>query len=347
MRGTRRLEPGTRLASFVDYLEAEKRRDLADPGSVKIMTIHRSKGLGFDYVLLPLYEHMGLDHAVNDPLVGRDLEWVLPNPGEATAEGDPALAGPYRAVKDACVYEGLCVYYVAMTRAKRALTLILPPAPKTEGKTTKFSGFVRMCGLSDAGDPAWYERPAASAPASGVDVAASPPPVRAARRHVARRMPSRSFHSGMKAGALFASERGRVAALRRGTEAHEALAQVEWWDAAAARTDLERALVRPAGPVELWRETPYELCRDGVWESGQFDRVVFTGTGADRRATIYDFKTNVPRPEETEAAFAARMRAQYAGQMRAYAVALAQLAGLPPDRIETVLLLTATSSTVR
>ena len=122
------LEPGTRLASFVDYLEAEKRRDLADPGSVKIMTIHRSKGLGFDYVLLPLYEHMGLDHAVNDPLVGRDPEWVLPNPGEATAEGDPALAGPYRAVMDACVYEGLCVYYVAMTRAKRVLTLILPPA---------------------------------------------------------------------------------------------------------------------------------------------------------------------------------------------------------------------------
>ena len=180
--------------------------------------------------------------------------------------------------------------------------MILPPAPKTEGKTTKFSGFVRMCGLADAGDPALYERPAASAPAPGVDVAASPPPVRAARRHVARRMPSRSFHSGMKAGALFASERGRVAALRRGTEAHEALAQVAWWDAAAARTDLERALVRPTGPVELWRETPYELCRDGVWESGQFDRVVFTGTGADRRATIYDFKTNVPRPEETEAA---------------------------------------------
>ena len=84
-----------------------------------------------------------------------------------------------------------------------------------------------------------------------------------------------------------------------------------------------------------------------MWESGQFDRVVFTGTGADRRATIYDFKTNVPRPEETEAAFAVRMRAQYAGQMRAYAAALAQLAGLPPDRIETVLLLTATSSTVR
>ena len=149
------LEPGTRLASFVDYLEAEKRRDLADPGSVKIMTIHRSKGLGFDYVLLPLYEHMGLDHAVNDPLVGRDPEWVLPNPGEATAEGDPALAGPYRAVKDACVYEGLCVYYVAMTRAKRVLTLILPPAPR---RTASPRGSTSLASSSPPASPLRSER---------------------------------------------------------------------------------------------------------------------------------------------------------------------------------------------
>ena len=149
------LEPGTRLASFVDYLEAEKRRDLADPGSVKIMTIHRSKGLGFDYVLLPLYEHMGLDHAVNDPLVGRDPEWVLPNPGEATAEGDPALAGPYRAVMDACVYEGLCVYYVAMTRAKRVLTLILPPAPR---RTASPRGSTSLASSSPPASPLRSER---------------------------------------------------------------------------------------------------------------------------------------------------------------------------------------------
>ena len=149
------LEPGTRLASFVDYLEAEKRRDLADPGSVKIMTIHRSKGLGFDYVLLPLYEHMGLDHAVNDPLVGRDPEWVLPNPGEATAEGDPALAGPYRAVMDACVYEGLCVYYVAMTRAKRVLTLILPPAPR---RTASPRGSTSLASSSPPASPPRSER---------------------------------------------------------------------------------------------------------------------------------------------------------------------------------------------
>lgn len=155
MRGTRRLEPGTRLASFVDYLEAEKRRDLADPGSVKIMTIHRSKGLGFDYVLLPLYEHMGLDHAVNDPLVGHDPEWVLPNPGEATAEGDPALAGPYRAVMDACVYEGLCVYYVAMTRAKRVLTLILPPAPR---RTASPRGSTSLASSSPPASPLRSER---------------------------------------------------------------------------------------------------------------------------------------------------------------------------------------------
>ena len=340
-------EPNVCLSAFVDYLEAERRRDFADPGSVKIMTIHRSKGLGFDYVLLPLYEHAGLDRAVGEPLVGRAPEWVLPNPGEAAAEADPALAGAYAAAKDAAVYEALCVYYVAMTRAKRALTLLLPPAPRGEGKTTKFSEFVRMSGLADAGDPAWYAHAAVAAPPAPPPAAPDAPPVRAPRRHVARRMPSRSFHAGMSAGTLFASAVGRTAAIRRGVEAHAALARIEWLDAADAQTDLARAFVRPADAVELWRETPYELCRDGVWESGQFDRVVFTGTGASRRAFLYDFKTDAPRPSETAAAFAARMRAAHAGQLRAYAAALARLTGLPPDRIETTLLLTATDAAVR
>ena len=344
------LAPGTRLASFVDALEAEKRRDLADARSVKIMTIHRSKGLGFDYVLLPLYESVGLDHAVDDPLVGADPEWVLPCPGEAIAESYPELDKPYQAVKDASVYEGLCVYYVAMTRAKRALTLVLPPPPKTVGKTMKFSGFVREGGLVDAGDPAWYEKMSAaanSAPAISADTTTpSCRLVRKPRRHVARRMPSRNFQAGVSAGALFAAADGRAKALHRGTEVHAAFEQIEWQDAARATTELERALVKPDGVVELWREQPYELFRNGMWESGQFDRVVFTGTGTERRATIYDFKTNVRTAGETLDAFAARMCRQYAPQMTAYAHALAALTGLAPARIETKLLLTATGACV-
>ena len=77
---------------------------------------------------------------------------------------------------------------------------------------------------------------------------------------------------------------------------------------------------------------------------GQFDRVVFTGTGAGRAAVIYDFKTNVPGPDESAAAFAARMVSAYAGQMRRYRAALAALTGLAPARIRTKLLLAATAT---
>ena len=343
------LQPGTRLATFVDYLEAQRRRDLADPGSVKIMTIHRSKGLGFDYVLLPLYEHEGLDHAVDDPLFGRDPDWVLPGPGEAIAEAYPELDVPYQAAKDASVYEGLCVYYVAMTRAKRALTILMPPPPKSEGRTTKFSGFVRESGLADAGDPAWYERgaegtPATEAPADPVSSAAKP--VRGGRRHVARRTPSAGAYAGLNAGGLFAADDVRAAARRRGTEVHAAYERIDWLDAAEAKTDFDRAFVRPPDAVELWREKPYELFHDGKWESGQFDRVVFSEKDGARTAVIYDFKTNALHAGETPAAFAARMREAYAGQMHAYRHALARLTGIPPQRIACKLLLTATSTVV-
>ncbi len=350
------LEPGTRLAAFVDYLLDEHRRDLADARSVKVMTIHRSKGLGFDYVLLPLYESKGINAALDDAaIVGPDPaadtpDWVLPNPGEKVMQEFPELERAYRATQDAQCYEALCVYYVAMTRAKRALTLILSAPPKGETKTTKFSMFVREVNLKDMGDPEWYLKPPKKAekkPASRAeDVFADPAPARATRRRFARRMPSKDFHTGMRAGDLFVSRAGRVAAMKRGTEAHADFAQIEWLEPADAHTALERALVRPAGAIDLWRERPYELCRDGVWESGQFDRVVFTQDEGAVFATIDDFKTNAPWPGETEAAFEARLRTAYAGQLADYARALAALTGLPPARIRTRLLLVATGAVV-
>ena len=96
--------------------------------------------------------------------------------------------------------------------------------------------------------------------------------------------------------------------------------------------------MRPSSDARVWREQGYEICQGGVWETGQFDRVVFTGAGAGRRATIYDFKTNARRAGETDAAFRARLEATYAGQMQAYARALAVLTGMKPEQIVTRIL---------
>ena len=116
----------------------------------------------------------------------------------------------------------------------------------------------------------------------------------------------------------------------------------------APKDDLERriaetpawreAFVKPAGFAALWRERSFELLEGGRWTSGQFDRVVFTGDGDGRRAVVYDFKTNARRRGESDAAFAARLEAMYAGQMAAYRHAVSVLASIPPERVETRIL---------
>ena len=320
------LEPGTRLAQFEAYLESERRRDLASSDSVKIMTIHRSKGLGFDYVLVPLYEHEGIDGASDNPIVGDG--WVLPGPGERVALMTPALKDEYLKMRERETYESLCVYYVAMTRAKEALTVFLPPPPKSETKTTKFSALVREAELADEiGDREWYLKVAdgkGTAPdtaAKGTQGEEAPPkPVRAKREKVSRRLPSLSFHKGQSAGTLFAGG-ARKSAATRGTEIHKEFEAVEFND----------WILRPEGFTELWRERAFEIFADGVWVSGQFDRVVFCGD----HAVIQDYKTG--RHVDPE---------HYRGQMTAYRKALAILTGLPESSICCELLLTETKTVV-
>ena len=142
----------------------------------------------------------------------------------------------------------------------------------------------------------------------------------------------------------------RRRARKAGTAAHAAYERIGWIDPAAPKDDVEKAIlsscwreafVRPPDATALWREKPFELVADGAWVSGQFDRVVFAGAGASRRAVIYDFKTNARRRGETEDGFRARLEATYAGQMSSYRRALSALVGLPPERIETRLLATA------
>ncbi len=347
------LEPGTRLSDFADYLAAKKKRNIAEPGKVKIMTIHRSKGLGFDYVVLPLYEPKGLGASATGALVSD--KWVLPDPGAVVSRIVPGLSEARADRLERVTEEALCTYYVAMTRAKNAMTVVCRPAAKAS-KAQYISDFVKEAIAEPIGDPRWYESFAAQGGPAFVSAASTPCQfVRAKRESVRRRLPSLSFRSGMSAGELFSDGSARQAARQRGTDVHARLEAVEWIDPAAPRDDLERtilangwtdAFVKGSDAVALWRERGYERLVGAEWESGQFDRVVFRGESAALRATVYDFKTNALRRGETKEAFAARMRGAYAGQMASYRAAVASLAGLPAERVRAVLLLVATGDAV-
>lgn len=353
------MEPDTRLSDFADFLAAKQKRNIAEPGKVKIMTIHRSKGLGFDYVVLPLYEPDPIDAESGGPLVTDG--WVLPDPGAKVSAILPGLSAARAASQERVEEEALCTYYVAMTRARNAMTIICRP-PAKNGSGRYISDFVREALAEPIGDPAWYERVAAERvaerkstvePTPAADTAS--PFVRAKRVALRRHLPSLALHSGMSAGELFADAGARQAAKARGTEMHARLEAIEWIDPAAPKDELERsilangwtdAFVKGDGDAVLWREKGYELVCGSEWQSGQFDRVVFRGEGDGRTATVYDFKTNALRPDETAEEFADRMRRTYRSQMASYRAALSALTGIPATRVRTVLLLLSPNAAV-
>ena len=125
---------------FCDYIQSFTAKDLAPASRVQVMTIHASKGLGFDLVLLPFtgYEQ-GLTSLATDVMLtgiapdasgAPAIQWLIDQPG-FPAVADPVLHSGLIQQMEHGAFEELCTLYVAMTRAKQGLYLFLPPPPKT------------------------------------------------------------------------------------------------------------------------------------------------------------------------------------------------------------------------
>ncbi len=120
------------LGAFATHLESSSLRDTADPRSVQVLTIHRSKGLQYTAVYLPCLNSDKQKIAqvrVKDPMVrtGEDFEprWVLARPKTEVCEADPeVLDAALTAERTSAAYENLCRLYVGMTRAVRRLVLV-------------------------------------------------------------------------------------------------------------------------------------------------------------------------------------------------------------------------------
>ena len=327
--------PDSRLADFPDYLAARTKRNLAEPGRIRIMTIHHSKGLGFDYVLLPLYEHQAINSDVKGPLIGDG--WVLPDPGANVAKAIGGLEDAYNLRKNRAELEALCIYYVAMTRAKRALTIVLHPAPKTS-TGTRFSDIVRASLPAEIGNREWYlkvegqraEVEGSKFKVEGSKLKVEDKLVRGKRIKLQRRLPSKKYVSGQSAAQLFYPTSPRKQALERGIAVHAELEKIDFND----------WILKPEGFTEIWKERPFELLIDGVWTSGRFDRVLFlegaAGATNAPRAIIQDFKTGRHIDPEV-----------YRTQLTAYRRALSVLTNIPETEIAIELLLVDQRKVVR
>jgi hypothetical protein len=124
-----------RPARFVAHVQWTRVEDPTG-SNIQCMTVHASKGLEFDAVFLP---ELGweLARAPRELLTQRDnpaalLDRVCVAPSEPVADLDPQLQALYAAGRGRSLEESLSILYVAMTRARHWLEMIVPS--RSEGQ---------------------------------------------------------------------------------------------------------------------------------------------------------------------------------------------------------------------
>ena len=163
-RGSRSID------SFVRFMENYTLRETGQPGTVQVMTIHQSKGITFDSVILPELEgntfssiNLGTEIKYN---VTHEPQWILNMPNKRYIEIDPQL-NQYKTNKVANdTYEQICKFYVALTRAKYANYLITEESEissKSDNFVSLLSETIKSEELNSGmlyscGDSEWYKK---------------------------------------------------------------------------------------------------------------------------------------------------------------------------------------------
>ena len=277
-----------RTTDFIRYVSGES---VEDPSSarVQVMTVHRSKGLEFDAVVLPeLYASLApTGRCVPIPERNREglVVRVYPCIERHVRALFPEVEGPERQAQAAELRDEFSVLYVALTRARYALHLILPP----EGGSAKHgAGLIREAlelanapaggddVLLERGDARWFERLEGEAEtlaqaATETEAAAhtetepevhteTEPEERADRtvlllrsstalpgRNLARRSPA-SLEGGTRVDLSSALRLDAAPALRRGDAVHAWCEQIEWIEDGIGDDDELREIARKRAP---------------------------------------------------------------------------------------------------
>ena len=271
-----------RPRDFVKYVTESKTKDVS-AGAIRVMTIHQSKGLEFDTVILPELDKQfkgrepgcvsGGDHFL-EPAT-RATRWI----GEAERALVPdAVQKDHDFNRDERVQESLCTLYVAMTRAAHALHMIIPEG-KAESKS-RWSDLLRQA-LSNsspesnpsvattqakqavviysAGDPNWHKHlPATEAAIESVQPQPDWPTIEfkstkaTALRNLPRKKPSTvAEEASFNPAGAFGGKSSD--ATRFGTAIHYWFEQIDWVGASRASGPLAdlaaKAIALPSDDV--------------------------------------------------------------------------------------------------
>jgi ATP-dependent exoDNAse (exonuclease V) beta subunit len=276
------LRPG----HFVAFIEQQKVQD-PQAAPVRVMTVHQSKGLEFDTVVLPeldvrLVGQMHYYTLCPEPLA--PPEFVAVGGKKGDFDSLPArLRDAYQQSREKELEGSLCILYVALTRARYALHMLLAPprADRTERTLPRtLAGLVRGALnpqiapppdtiLFEAGNRDWFKSlsdgkeaiKAAAPTASAADPVEELPPleIRLAEQPATATFPSlgRLPPSGQKSPRLIRISRvlqSNRATLDRGTILHAWFEELAWSDDPPPTDDLLREIatalqLNPAEPL--------------------------------------------------------------------------------------------------
>jgi ATP-dependent exoDNAse (exonuclease V) beta subunit len=272
-----RFEPdgSPRLRGFVEAVEAARIEDPSQ-AQVRVMTIHKAKGLEFDIVVLPeLGRKIGAlrSDAVN---VDRDeatdeVRAVYRGTNDTVRALSGQVEAAYQQERMRRLRDDLCTLYVAMTRARQALHMVIEPLRrKKDGsymargwRDQSFAAVLRaaLCGdvtedgaggqrLFAAGNEAWHQptKPVAGGGA-GETLAISRPTLRAtpSSRRTWRTVAPSALHSPVKARLADLLDVKTDESRQRGTLLHAWCSRINWLDESGAGLPGDDELLEQAG----------------------------------------------------------------------------------------------------
>ncbi|MBR5711816.1 MAG: UvrD-helicase domain-containing protein, partial [Thermoguttaceae bacterium] len=125
----------TRTDAFIDYITDTSLKNVFKT-RIRVMTYHQAKGLEFDIVILPQLDTPLVTYDSIPVVYGRPKPYEIEPPDKIipSFKSEHRYLLPDEELKELFTYdekrqmqESLCNLYVAMTRPKRALYMILPP----------------------------------------------------------------------------------------------------------------------------------------------------------------------------------------------------------------------------
>ncbi len=323
-RGVARFKQFLTLAEEVDsqptlrpgaLIELAEHRRLETPGAeaVRVMTVHGSKGLEFDVVVLPELDsqwRVRPDSVLTQrPRLDSPVVEATRYPKGVLRACDPGLQKLYESSLDREVLEELCCLYVAMTRAKRHLEMIVPGGKPRGLCAAKVLLSTLAPGEDWAAETVYAEQvegdwraevAAASSEGTRVGEAIDAAPLAFAAKGEAdvsrwpRRSPS-SLEGGERVALADLLGGGDGSAKDRGTLLHAWCELVEWLDEDSPSETQLLAQAARCGVEELTARAEMESFRSAL-QTPTIREALSGSAYADRRAAKGELRVHRERP---------------------------------------------------